>query len=241
MIDVKYRDKYAQIIGISAIILIVLEIILLPIIHVAPWKTASLASYAAVILTAAFGLVSFRGDRKGDLIRVGLLLTLVADYFLVIKYDSDLEGVVAFVSVQLCYFAYTLVKEERRKVRKLNVLIRTVLIAVLLSACFFILGDDVDALSIVSVIYYGNLVANVFFAFLLGRKARLFAIGLTLFAMCDLCIGLDILFNSYLESTVDIFYGDYFNLPWVFYQPSQILIALYLGRQINVRQGGCAA
>ena len=60
MIGVKYRDKYAQIIGISAIILIVLEIILLPIIHVAPWKSASLASYAAVILTAAFGLVSFR-------------------------------------------------------------------------------------------------------------------------------------------------------------------------------------
>lgn len=241
MINVKGRIGYPNIVGICAIILIALEMALFPIIHIGSWKAASLACYTAVILTATFGLVSFLGDRKGDLIRLGLLLTLVADYFLVIEYDSYLEGVVAFTGVQLCYFAYTLVKEQRNKVRNLNALTRAAFIAVLLIACFIILGDEADALSIVSVIYYGNLVANVVFAFLLGREERLFAIGLTLFAMCDLCIGLDVLFESYLGSPLGIFYGDYFNLPWVFYQPSQILIALHLGRKIYAHKDGCVA
>ena len=163
----------------------------------------------------------------------------MADYFLVLKDDAQLEGVIAFIAVQLCYFAYLFVREERRKVRVANALARVLLSLVLVIACYLVIGESTDALSIVSVVYYANLVANIIFAFTLGKEARLFAVGLVLFAMCDLCIGLDVLFDSYLKSSdLDIFYGRYFNLPWVFYQPSQTLIALYLGRKISCIKDG---
>ena len=84
------------------------------------------------------------------------------------------------------------------------------------------------------MIYYGNLVANAVFAFLLGRRDRIFAIGLVLFGMCDIWIGLEVLFSSYLDSNLmDFVYNANYNLPWVFYQPSQTLIALNLLGKVN--------
>ena len=237
MSDVQLGTRYAKIVRIFAIALVAMQAILFPIIQLTPWSVSSYACYASIILVVAFSLVSGVGERSGHLIRLGLLFTLVADYFLVIEYDSDLEGVIAFLAVQLCYFAYTFAKEDTPAVRNLNAMIRVLIVIVMLAACFLILGDEADPLSIVSAVYYGNLVVNVIFAFALGKEERLFAIGLLLFAMCDLCIGLDMIFNSYIDNaSLDIFYGEYYNLPWVFYQPSQILITLHLGQKYTLQK-----
>ena len=76
-----------------------------------------------------------------------------------------------------------------------------------------------------------NLLAGLYFSQLLsntipawtrrGRQRRIFAAGLTLFAGCDLCVGL---FNvlppgsaPYIAVSVGM---------WLFYLPSQVLIAL---------------
>lgn len=239
MLNVKTATNYEKTVLISGIVLVALQIILFPIIQLTSWQVSMCASYLAIVLVGAFALITVLGEKSAHLIRLGLLFTLVADYFLVIKDDAELEGVIAFLAVQLCYCAYLVIEEKRRNVRNLNIYTRVLLVTVLVILCIVVLGDLVDALSIVSVIYYANLVVNVAFAFLLGREKRIFAIGLVLFAMCDLCIGLDVLFDAYLESdALDIFFGRYFNLPWVFYQPSQTLIALYLGRQIfNAKDG----
>ena len=98
-----------------------------------------------------------------------------------------------------------------------------------------ILKDKVDALTLASVIYYANLVSNVIFAFVRYGEEKLFAYGLLLFAMCDLCIGLDVLFSDYLKSEVlsAVFRFPYANVPWIFYQPSQALIAMRLYQKIK--------
>ena len=214
---------------VAAIVLVALELMCFPMIHFGSGGVDVVGCYLAIVLVALFTLVTIKGDRVGHLIRLGIAFTLVADYFLVIAADSQLEGVIAFIAVQVCYFAYTLVREKRTRVRRINIASRAVLMVGLVIAAFAVLGEGADALAIASVLYYGNLVANAVFAFLLGKRERIFAIGLVLFAMCDIWIGLEVLFSSYLGSDLMNFvYSSNYNLPWIFYQPSQVLIGLRL-------------
>lgn len=225
---------YRKTVRMAALVFIILEALLFPMIQNTSFSVSGVPAYSSIVLVAIFALISIKGEPEGHLIRLGIAFTLVADYFLVLSNDSELEGVIVFTVVQICYFVYLFVREERPALRAANVCSRVLFSAILVIVAFSVLGENTDALSIASVIYYGNLVANVIFAFALGREERLFAIGLLLFAMCDLCIGLETLSGSYLNSsTLDFFYGDHLNLPWVFYQPSQTLIALHLGSKIN--------
>ena len=216
---------------IAAIAFIALEAALFPLIHLGRGGVDVSACYLAIILVALFALVTLpcAADKRLHLIRLGIAFTLVADYFLVLADDSELEGVLAFIAVQVCYFAYTIVREKRAKVRYINIASRALLMAGLVIAAFAVLGESTDPLAIASVIYYGNLVISCVFALLLGREERIFAIGLFLFAMCDIWIGLEVLFSSYIGSNMmDFVYNANYNLPWVFYQPSQVMIGLSL-------------
>ena len=225
---------YRKITRIAAAVLIALEMALFPMIHFGSGGVDVVGCYLAIVLVALFALVTLWGERDGHIIRLGIGFTLVADYFLVIAANSELEGVISFIAVQACYFAYTLVRETRTKVRYVNIASRIFIVVGLTITAFLVLGEDTDALAIASVIYYGNLVANAVFAFLLGKRDRIFAIGLVLFGMCDIWIGLEVLFSSYLDSNLmDFVYNANYNLPWVFYQPSQTLIALNLLGKVN--------
>ena len=217
---------------IAAMVYIALEVALFPLIHLGRGGVDVMACYLAIVLVALFALVALcgGGDRRLYLIRLGIAFTLVADYFLVLADDSELEGVLAFIVVQIFYAAYLFVREERRTVKIISLAVRGALMTGLVIVAFIVLGEGTDPLAIASVIYYGNLVISCAFAFLLGREERIFAIGLLLFAMCDIWIGLEVLFSSYLDSNLmDFVYNANYNLPWVFYQPSQILIGLRLG------------
>ena len=222
-------QKRLTVLKMCAIVFIALELVLFPLIQFTPADTSAVASYIAIVLVAICAFLTVGMEEGGKYIRLGFIGTLVADYFLVLCDDAQLEGVVAFIFVQLAYCVYLLAKEERSRVSYANVLSRIGLTAVLMVCAMIILGTDTDMLVIASVIYYANLVVNAVFAFFLGKKERIFAIGLVLFAMCDLCIGLEVLFDTYLSSdALGFFYGAYINLPWIFYQPSQVLIALRL-------------
>ena len=211
---------------------VILELALFPLIQLTPVDVSIISSYLAIILVVLFAIFVCRCTGAGHFVRLGLFFTLIADYFLVICEDAQLQGVLFFIVVQIAYFLYLFMREDRKAVRRANTLVRLTLSLVLIISAFAVLGEDTDALAIASVIYYGNLVVNMIFAFILGREERIFAIGLVLFAMCDLCIGLEVLFSSYLNIDVSgLFYGAHLNLPWVFYQPSQVLIALGLYRK----------
>ncbi len=214
---------------LSLLIFLTLEIALFPKVQESTSDVWSYTAYLSVIVVVLFALFACRCKGEEHLVRLGLLLTLVADYFLVIEDNSHLLGVETFLLVQLAYFVYLLFREERASVRLANFLTRILLCAVLLSAAYIILGEETDTLSLVSVVYYANLLANIVFAFMCGRKERIFAIGLALFALCDLCVGIESLAYFYLNTDISsFFYNDRLNLSWLFYQPSQVLIALSL-------------
>ena len=70
-------------------------------------------------------------------------------------------------------------------------------------------------------LYFSQLLSNTVLAWRMGRPGRLFAVGLTLFVGCDVCVGL---FNAlppgsppYSAASVGM---------WFFYLPSQVLITL---------------
>ena len=223
-------EKHKIYLRAATVIFILAELAFFPLIQLTPGDVSAFWSYISIICVALYAALTVRKGRHAHLIRLGIALTLVADYFLVLK-SNLLPGVLAFILVQAAYFGYLFFSEDRRALRVANALSRTVLSLVLPLAAWLVLGEDTDALAIASVIYYGNLIVNAVFAFLLGRRERIFAIGLVFFAMCDLCIGLEVLFGSYLDSAaLDFFYGANLNLPWVFYQPSQVLIALSLNK-----------
>ena len=224
------RDKRSRLwVDVCATVFVAVQLMLFPLIQFTPADPSAFWSYVSIILVVAMGFIAFDCEASGYFIKVGLVFTLVADYFLVIDTERLLEGVIAFIFVQAAYFAYLFVNESQRVVRVVNVASRLTISLVLTVAAFFVLKEDTDALAIASVLYYANLIINAVFAFMLGKRARVFAIGLVLFAMCDLCIGLEVLFSQYLASdALSFFYGARLNLPWVFYQPSQVLIAMYL-------------
>jgi len=204
------------------------QIVLFPLIQLTPADVSAISSYVSIALVFVFSFVSGYERKESYLIRAGLLFTLLADYCLVIDGDKLLLGVIFFIFTQAFYCACLVMREENERIRRANVISRVVMSSVLVIATFLVLGDSADALAVASVLYYGNLVANIVFAFLQYRRDTLFPIGLLLFSLCDLCIGLDVLFSSYFELEIagNFFYSTYHNLPWVFYQPSQVLIAL---------------
>ena len=103
-------------------------------------------------------------------------------------------------------------------------LLKTALAALL---PILLLGDEVDALSTVSVVYYSVLALNLVFS-LFHRDLRLFSLGLFLFALCDLSIGLENLsdyFSLGNNGFIQAVENTELNLAWIFYLPSQVMIS----------------
>ena len=92
------------------------------------------------------------------------------------------------------------------------------------------LREKTDALALISVCYYANVILNIVAAFRQFRSKPIFPIALVLFLLCDRVIGLQVAAGGYLPIGEDswlyrlIFMN--FNLSWFFYLPSQVLIAL---------------
>lgn len=194
---------------------------------------AFMYSSVALCFLVGLGTLLLHRERVGSLVRLGLAVTLVADYFLVLSEPAEeLLGVLVFTLTQACYFLALMLSEKRRGVRVANVIARIAVVAVIIPVTYLVLGENADLVSIVSVFYYSNLVCNAVFAFANFKRHAVFAFGLALFAMCDLAIGFNFLAHEYLGaaegSFLDIITSTGVSLEWVFYVPSQTLIALSL-------------
>lgn len=184
-----------------------------------------ITSYLAILLCFAFAALH---AETGNLwLLGGLACTAVADFFLVVCSPMrQLPGMVAFLGTQSLYAMYL-----HRKIRSRNLLYLRLGLSVLGALLpVLVLGSKADALAVISVCYYVNLILNIVMAFRRFRKNRMFAIALVLFLLCDTVVGLQAAAGAYLPIGNDsllyrvIFVP--FNLAWLFYLPSQVLIAL---------------
>lgn len=179
------------------------------------------SSYGAIILCLFYALL----HRGQLLLLAGLGFTVLADFCLVVSSPVQrLGGMVFFLGTQLCYAAWLHLQNPNKRL----LTVRGTVTAASLLLTVAVLGGKTDALALVSVCYYGNLMVNIAASFLLRRK--LLTVGLVLFLLCDTVIGLQVASGGYLpigEGTA--LYGllfSGFNLAWFFYLPSQICIAL---------------
>ncbi len=184
------------------------------------------AMYFCVVLAFVFSMASLARTRglEYNFLRLGLLITLLADYFLVVSEPTkQLSGVVTFFFVQMAYFAALLFSDKCRTRRIVHIAVRGGATLLVLPIAFIILGESADALAIFSALYYVNLVCNTVFAFIDYKRWWLFGVGLVAFCLCDASIGFTFLANEYLGAAEgSLLYkiaNANVNLAWVFYVP----------------------
>lgn len=218
----------------ACILFIVIEIALGIALQISSGRTIALFSFGAVILACLFCAVFADKSVEYALTQLALILTVCADYFLIWSVPQQkLPAMLFFLVAQSAYAARLWFTADAQE-RKAQAISRGLLSAGIVILTFTIVKDATDALAIVSVLYYACLILNLFFSFFRFRSRALLAIGFALFLLCDTVIGLDLL-NGYLPIPADaLLYRIIrpgFNLAWVFYLPSQVLLALSLWPQ----------
>lgn len=213
------------------IIFIIIQLLLQVLIQITSDYFNTIVSYLAVIDCFLYGVLFIYKDRNVYLMIAGLLFTLFADLFLVvIEPMLQIPAMICFSIVQILYFIYIYLNQSFKKHKKFHLLVRLVLIIIIMLMTIIVLKNKTDFLSLISVFYYVNLIVNIIFSFITNNKNIIFSIGLILFSLCDLLIGLNVLVNSYLSINTGSFIyflaNPGFNLAWIFYVPSQTLIAL---------------
>ena len=189
------------------------------------------SQFASVLIAFLFSMVFISFKDFKFIIQFGLLFTVVADVFLVlIKPINQAIAMTSFSLTQIFYFFKLLQQSESKVQNRWNIIIRSILIAIVEVVALFVLKNNIDYVSVISLFYYVNLIINMVFAFIQFKKLPLFAIGLLLFLLCDTFVGFSMAFDVYIFISHNSFIYKLFTLPfnfiWFFYVPSQVLISL---------------
>ena len=209
--------------NIALAVFLAIQSILYYFILTAGGQALVVTSYLAIVLCFLFSL---QGIRFAPFVVGGLACTAGADFCLVICDPiQQLWGMVFFLGAQSLY-AFHL---HRSKKNNILLLARIILTAAAVILTFAFLREKADALAVISVAYYANLIMNIIAAFSQWNKNKLLPIAFVLFLLCDTIIGLQVAAGGYLPIPEDswlhnlLFNG--FNTSWMFYLPSQVLIA----------------
>ena len=241
MLTKAYKNR-EKILVIAMIIFFIIQSVNGYFIQMSDGITWSVLCFGGVVLAFLFALVLFSRSYDWLFCALGLLFTVVADWFLVVLEPvRELPAMFAFNVVQIMYFIriFRVHDKERDKasglsrIEIIHISVRAVMAAAALVICAAVLGDGVDLLSMISLFYYANLLCNVVFSFVEFKKNPCFAIGLLCFALCDLFVGLGMIEEYFTVLPGSPLYNlthTELNLMWVFYVPSYTLISISAGR-----------
>lgn len=188
-------------------------------------KSLVASEYGAIVLCFLFALG--QAGKHNWMIPAALGCTVGADFFLVVCSPiRQLEGMVCFLAAQLLYAVHL----HRMGGRKPQLVLRLCVVGCAMAAVFLVLGKNTDALALVSLCYYANLIVNILVSFARFRERRLLSVAFVLFLLCDTVIGLQMANGVYFPipegSLLHRILSVDFNLAWAFYLPSQVMIAL---------------
>ena len=184
------------------------------------WDT-SWVKYVGVLL-CLFYACAFCKNLNDAFLALALFFTAVADYFLLVINNHFEAGVTVFIVAQIFHFA-RIATLKTLKTNLISVAARLLLAVVAL--VLLAVTNNFDTLNCLVAIYFPLLLVNTadaLFVALKNKKRILLFVGFCLFVLCDVCVGLyniDINLPTKLVNAVSF-------LMWVFYLPSQTLIAL---------------
>lgn len=198
----------------------------------------NITSYLSICICLLYALITFDKTTDRLFLTLGLVFTAGADTFLVLLSNGNkVIAMCLFFMAQTMYFIRLINVEKLKKIRVIILTASGILVLTAAAATVSVLKTGTDALAIISTIYYAMLISNIIFAFVNFKTVPLFAAGLVLFAMCDLVIGLGFL-RGYIDISDDSIISKIvsapINLAWIFYLPSQVLIALSRKREITL-------
>ena len=209
--------------AVFAFVFVGIELILYGLILTSGGQLLIWSEFISIILCFLFALLNF----QDPLVILGLSMTVCADFCLVVCDPiQQLWGMVFFLTAQSFYA----VKLHRQGPHKGFLWARLGLSVAAVAVSLLVLGEKADALALVSMCYYVNLIMNMVCAFVRFPHNRWMAIGFVLFILCDTVIGLQVAAGGYLPIPEGSFVHNLifsgFHLSWFFYLPSQVLIAL---------------
>ncbi|MDD4212674.1 MAG: lysoplasmalogenase family protein [Bacilli bacterium] len=194
-------------------------------------ETTSILMYTSILIAFLWvTLVPIQGSNR-RLVQMALFCTAVADFFLVIQSRNQIPAMIWFNLVQIIY-AVRLFYHQKAVIPRLSV--RLFLVFIALGSGMVVAKNTFDILLALTLFYFANLVMNMIDAWITDAKNWAFGLGLILFIGCDLMVGLGNA-SSYVvippESFLAWLLQVPINLAWVFYLPSQVLIALSIIRK----------
>ena len=169
--------------------------------------------YIGILLCLTFSLLCLRSGGDG-MVFPALTLTALVDVLLLLTDSLDPLGVFLFLGAQTVYLI-----RLRLTSGKSRWLLRATL-PLLIGAVMVEVGLGTP-LNLLAGLYFSQLVVNTLLAWTTPGQ-RLFAIGLTLFVCCDLCVAA---FNAPGLVPGGLYHFARVGM-WLFYLPSQVLIAL---------------
>lgn len=192
-------------------------------------KTKTIADYIVVISCFLFSLVYFIIKRNSNtlIFVIAFLFTILADTNLLILDDNYELGILAFIIVQFAYFWYILKNMYTKDNYGYLIAIRLITIVIGVIASLIVQIDKL--LVCLVIIYISNLVINLIISIIPRKRNLLFSLGLFLFLLCDICVGCYNIGDIIDISNTSLFYKIAnlpFNIAWLFYHPSQVLLAI---------------
>lgn len=213
---------------------ILVELCLSVAVHTVGGRTNDFISVGAIAICCLFAVIFFKKEADYILVQTALFCTVMADVcLLILQPRNQLLAMLFFSVTQICYFLR--ISKTEKRLRKAHIILRISVTLAALVATAVVLKDKTDPLSLISLFYFANLGVNTLWAFLDFRTSRLFAVGLLLFLLCDVCIGLSVMSEAYIPVSEGSFIYQIihpgFNLAWCFYIPAQVLIVLSLAEK----------
>lgn len=182
---------------------------------------------------------------RSPVLLLSFFVVLFSDYFLLFTHHA-VAGVILFALIQVLYFIY------HSGIKKIPAFfIFTIVTALPLMAVIIGFFRLRGLLPIAAAIYMAMLLVNVFFAIRIAAVQKtvgsvLFAVGLILYCLCDLNVGLinaAAFFSGSTPHGLDILAASLCRricgfFVWMFYLPAQAMMALSLPCQTSSRPSG---
>ena len=214
----------------AAALYVTAEAVLGVLVQTTSGRACAIISYSCIILNMIFALILTTGKAKSTLTSLGLLFTLFADYFLVYSEDAVMLPAMCFFNLtQLAYAVRIFLSVGSRRERIVQLSVRAAVMILGATLPVIVLGKGADALSVISIMYFANLLLNAVLACVGFKRSPFLAIGLLLFIGCDLFVGFGALHMYFTITEGSLLHALAYpaiNVAWLFYVPSQALRTL---------------